>query len=304
MPFPLVECIPNFSEARRLEILDAILAAVRAVPGAHLLDFSSDRDHNRAVVTMAGSPEAMEQAAFAAAACAAERIDLRRHKGEHPRIGATDVVPFVPLRGITMGECAGLARTLGRRIGEELRLPVYLYAEAAARPGRKCLSAVRKGEYEGLAAAIETDPARRPDFGPARLGPAGATAVGARGPLIAFNIYLKTTDVEIAREIARRIRSSSGGLPALQAMGVTVCGLAQVSMNLTDFTQTSVPQAYGAVLLEAGRLGVELDRSELIGLLPQDAARGWNAADLRLVGFSESRILERRLQETGLLEEP
>ena len=244
MPAPLVECIPNFSEGCSAEIIGAILSSIRAVPDARLLDSSSDRDHNRTVVTLAGSPAAMEAAAYAAIRRAAGRIDMRLHAGVHPRIGATDVVPFVPLQGISMEACAGLARALARRVGDELGLPVYLYGEAASRPERKELSAIRRGEYEGLAAAIGTDSARQPDFGPARLGPAGATAIGARGPLIAFNIYLKTGKIEAAREIARRIRTSSGGLPALQAMGVMAGGLAQVSMNLTDFLRTSIPQTY------------------------------------------------------------
>ncbi|MGB7539119.1 MAG: glutamate formimidoyltransferase [Anaerolineales bacterium] len=302
MPAPLVECVPNFSEGCNAGTIGAILSAIRAVPGARLLDSSSDRDHNRTVVTIAGSPEAAAEAAFAAIGCAAERIDLRLHKGVHPRIGATDVVPFVPIRDISMEGCIALARALGRRAGDELNLPVYLYGEAAARPERKNLSSIRKGEFEALAAAIGTDPALQPDFGPARLGPAGATAIGARGPLIAFNIYLKTENLGIAKEVARRIRASSGGLPALQAMGVMAGGRAQVSMNLTDYTHTSIPQAYAAVRTEAGHLGVAIDCSELIGLIPQAACRDWRAAEVRLEDFSESMILECRLRQVGLIE--
>jgi glutamate formiminotransferase len=300
VPAPLVECIPNFSEGCRGETVDAILAAAGAVPGARLLDSSSDRDHNRTVVTMAGSPSAVQQAAFEAVRCAAEWIDLRKHKGVHPRIGAADVVPFVPLRGMAMDGCVALARSLGRRVGDELGLPVYLYGEAALRPDRKNLADIRKGEYEGLIDSICKDPQREPDFGPPRLGPAGATAIGARGPLIAFNIYLDTTDLGAAREISRRVRTSSGGLPALKAMGVMVAGRAQVSMNLTDYKSTSVPQAFRAVRSEAARLGVGIEFSELIGLLPQEAARGWTPGDVRLENFSESRILECRLKEVGL----
>jgi glutamate formiminotransferase len=302
LPAPLLECVPNFSEGCNAVTIGAILSAIRAVSGARLLDSSSDHDHNRTVVTIAGSPGAVTEAAFAALGCAAGRIDLRLHKGVHPRIGATDVVPFVPIQDISMEACIALARALGRRAGDELGLPIYLYGEAAVWPERKNLSAIRKGEYEGLAAAIGTDPARKPDFGPARLGPAGATAVGARGLLIAFNIYLKTEDPGIAREIAWRIRASSGGLPALQAMGVMAGGRAQVSMNLTDYTQTSVPQAYGAVSAEADRLGAAIDCSELIGLIPQEACRGWSATELRLKDFYDSRILECRLHEAGLIE--
>jgi glutamate formiminotransferase len=302
LPTPLVECIPNFSEGRQGETIEAILDSIRTIPGAPLLDSSSDRDHNRTVVTLAGGPDEIVRAAFAAIACAAGRIDLRGHKGVHPRIGAADVVPFVPLRGISMQECAALAHALGRRVGDELGLPVFLYGEAAARPGRKNLADIRKGEYEGLAAEIGTDPERQPDFGPARLGPAGATAIGARGPLIAFNIYLKTTDLETAQTVAGRIRASSGGLPALKALGFMVGGLAQVSMNLTDYTRTSLRQAYDAVHVEAGRLGTEIDRSELIGLIPREATRGWSAPELRLENFSESRILECRLKQAGLID--
>jgi glutamate formiminotransferase len=302
LPAPLVECVPNFSEGRRAEILEVILLAVHRVPGAVLLDSSSDPDHNRSVVTLAGRPEAVQDAAFAAVEVAARRIDLRAHRGEHPRIGAADVIPFVPLRGIPMPECAGLARAFGRRVGEELGLPVYLYGEAALRPERKLLAAVRKGEYEGLAAAIQTDPARAPDFGPARLGSAGAVAVGARAPLIAFNVYLDTCDLKIARAVARRVRASAGGLPALQALGLMVGGLAQVSMNLTDYAQTPIPRAYEAVRAEAARMGVDVKRSELIGLIPRQAAAGWLPADIRLADFSERRILEYRLQKAGLAE--
>jgi glutamate formiminotransferase len=296
----LVECVPNFSEGRRAEILEVILQAIHRVPGAVLLDSSSDPDHNRSVVTLAGRPDAVQDAAFAAVEAASRRIDLRSHRGEHPRIGAADVVPFVPLRGISMPECAGLARAFGRRVGEELGLPVYLFGEAALRTGRKLLAAVRKGEYEGLAAAIQTDPARAPDFGPARLGSAGAVAVGARAPLIAFNVYLDTRDLKIARAVARRVRASAGGLPALQALGLMVGGLAQVSMNLTDYAHTPIPLAYEAVRAEAARMGVDVERSELIGLIPRQAAAGWLPADIRLEDFSERRILEHRLQEAGL----
>jgi glutamate formiminotransferase len=300
MPAPLVECVPNFSEGCNAETIGAILSAVRSIPDARLLDSSSDRDHNRTVVTFAGSPAAVSEAAFAAVRCAAGRIDLRLHKGVHPRIGATDVVPFIPLREISMAECAGLARALGRLLGDELGLPVYLYGEAALRPDRRNLSDIRKGEYEGLAAAIGADPARAPDFGPARLGPAGATAVGARGPLIAFNIYLQTGDLETARAIAGKIRASSGGLPALKALGLMVGGLAQVSMNLTDYTRTPLRRAYEAVRAEAGRRGVRIECSELIGLIPRAAAAGWTPEEIQLKDFSESRILECRLREVGL----
>ncbi len=202
-----------------------------------------------------------------------------------------------------MEECIALARRLGSRIGEELGLPVYLYAQAATRPERKDLSVIRKGQYEALAAAIGSDPARAPDYGPARIGPAGATAVGARGPLVAFNIYLDTADVEIARAIAGRIRASSGGLPELKALGLPVAGQAQVSMNLTDYTITSLKAAFTAVRDEAQTLGTRVDRSELIGLVPRRAMSGIDPAELLIENFSENKILERRLRDAGLMQD-
>ncbi|MCI0551735.1 MAG: glutamate formimidoyltransferase, partial [Anaerolineae bacterium] len=209
---PLIECIPNFSEARRPEVIDQIAAAITSVEGARLLDRSSDLDHNRTVLTFAGSPEAVEEAAFRAIQTASELIDLNNHTGEHPRMGATDVVPFVPLSGATMEECVAIAKRLGQRVGDELGIPVYLYEAAAARPERANLENIRKGQYEGLKSEIESNTDRAPDFGPSKLGSAGATVIGARNPLIAFNVYLTTDDVDIAKKIAKAIRHSSGGL--------------------------------------------------------------------------------------------
>ncbi len=240
MPNPLVECIPNFSEARRPEVVEAILAAITGVADISLLNHSSDNDHNRTVVTYAGPPAAVEEAAFRAIRKAAELINLDQHSGSHPRLGATDVVPFVPISGISMEECVQMARRLGERVGRELNIPVYLYEEAATRPERVNLENIRRGQYEGLKAEIETNPERQPDFGPAQLGPAGATVIGARHPLIAYNVYLASEDVAIAKAIAKKIRQSSGGLPSVKALGMLVEGRAQVSMNLTNFRQTSV----------------------------------------------------------------
>src|SRR5512138_685844 len=206
MPNPLVECIPNFSEARRPEVVEAIWNAIAAVPGVTLLDRHSDLDHNRTVVTYVGSPEAVEEAAFQAIATAARLIDLDHHTGEHPRLGATDVVPFVPIRDITMQECVEMARRLGKRVGAELEIPVYLYEEAALRPERKNLEDVRRGEYEALKVEIGMRPERKPDFGPTRVGPAGGTIIGARQPLIAFNVYLTTNEVAIAQKVAKAVR--------------------------------------------------------------------------------------------------
>src|SRR5512145_2232674 len=211
MTIQLIECIPNFSEARRPEVIDEIVAAIQSVDDVKLLDRSSDLDHNRTVLTFAGSPFGVEEAAFRAIRAASELIDLNHHTGEHPRIGATDVVPFVPLNGATMDDCIAMAKRLGERVGSELEIPVYLYEAAAVRPERANLEYIRKGQYDGLRAEIESNPDRQPDYGPARLGPAGATVIGARNPLIAFNVYLTTDEVDLAKKIAKAIRNSSGG---------------------------------------------------------------------------------------------
>jgi glutamate formiminotransferase len=293
----LVECIPNFSEGRRTEVIDAITNAIEAVPGVLLLGRSSDRDHNRSVITFVGSPDAVCEAAFRAIAKAAELINLEDHQGQHPRIGATDVVPFVPLKNMTIEECAALARTLGQRVGEELNIPVYLYEVAATHPDRTNLENIRRGNYEGLKSAVQTDPSRLPDFGPAQLGSAGATVIGARAPLIAFNVYLTTDDVEIARKIAVTVRHSSGGLRFVKALGLLVDGHAQVSMNLTDFTRTPIPQVVEMIRREAARYGTTIHHSELVGMIPQmaliDAARWY----LQLDQFSPNQILETRLND-------
>ncbi len=291
----LVECIPNFSEARRPEVVEAILAAITSVSEVSLLNHSSDNDHNRTVVTFVGPPLAVEEAAFRAIQKAAELIDLNQHTGSHPRLGATDVVPFVPLSGVEMAECVLLARRLGERVGRELGVPVYLYEEAATRPDRVNLEDIRRGQYEGLKAAIETDPDRKPDFGPARLGPAGATVVGARHPLIAYNVYLTTDDVSIAKAIAKAMRHSSGGFRFVKGLGMLVDGRAQVSMNLTDFRRTPVHRVVEAIRREAARYGVSIHHSELIGLIPGEALMDAAAWYLQLDGFSPEQVLENRL---------
>ncbi len=293
----IVECVPNFSEGRRPEVIDAIVAAIAAVPGTKVLDVQSDADHNRTVVTFVGEPEAALEGAFQGARQAADLIDLTVHRGEHPRMGATDVIPFIPVRGVSMDDCAALARRLGQRIGDELAIPVYLYAKAATRPERESLPAVRKGEFEGIRDLIGSDPARAPDFGPPRMGPAGATAVGARPFLLAFNVYLNTSDVEIARKIAKTLRFSSGGLRYVQAMGVLVEGQAQVSMNLTDFRQTAMHTVLEMVRREAARYGAQVVRSELVGMLPQQALLDAACWYLQLDGFSPDYVLENRLMD-------
>ena len=297
MSDPWIECVPNFSEGRRPEVIASLGAAIAAVPGVVVLDVHSDRDHNRSVITFAGPASSVAEAAFAAIRLAAQKIDLNQHQGEHPRIGATDVVPFVPLAGAGLEDCVALARRVGQRVGEELGIPVYLYEAAATRPERVNLENLRRGEYEGLREAISTDPARAPDFGPARLGPAGATVIGARPPLIAFNVYLTTSDVSIAKQIARTVRASSGGLPCVKALGLEVDGRAQVSMNLTDFRRTSLTKVVEAVRQEAERRGVGLERSELVGLIPLQAMLGVAGEALRLEGFQAEQILEVRLAE-------
>jgi glutamate formiminotransferase len=295
----LVECIPNFSEGRREDVIEAVADAVRGVPGVRLLDVSSNPDHNRTVLTFVGLPDAVAEAAFRATTKAVELIDMNQHKGEHPRIGAMDVVPFVPVSGMTMDDAVALAQQVGKRIADQLLVPVYLYAAAAATPARKRLPDVRQGQYEGLKEAIAL-PERRPDFGEPRLHPtAGATAVGARPPLIAFNVNLGTTNLQIAKTIGKALRESSGGLVNVQAMGVDLSeqGIVQVSMNLLDYTRTPIHRAYEMVRSEASRYGVPVVGCEIIGLVPLDAILG--AADfyLRLTGFTRSQVLEARLLE-------
>ena len=295
----LVECVPNFSEGRRKEVIEAIVQAIAEGGKVWILDVESDEDHNRSVVTFVGEPEAVEEAAFRGIKKAAELIDMDQHRGQHPRIGATDVVPFVPLKGVTMEECVAMARRLGERVGSELGIPVYLYGEAATRPERQDLSYIRRGEYEGLKEAIATDPDRAPDFGPKALGKAGATVIGARPPLIAFNVYLGTDDVRVAREIAKAVRHSSGGLRYVKALGLLVKGKAQVSMNLTDYRQTPIHRVMEMIRREAARYGVNVVSSEVVGLIPEDALLDAAIYYLQLEGFSKEQILERKLE--GLL---
>ncbi|MGA9349253.1 MAG: glutamate formimidoyltransferase [Anaerolineae bacterium] len=293
----IVECVPNFSEGRRKEVIDQIAEAIAIVPDVHVLDVQSDADHNRTVVTFVGEPEAVEEAAFRGVGKAAELIDMNLHRGEHPRIGAADVVPFVPIKNVTMGDCVAIARRVGERVGRELGIPVYLYEEAATRPERRNLAEVRQGEYEGIKAEIETNPERAPDFGPQHLGKAGATAIGARPPLIAFNVYLGTDDVEVAKAIARAVRHSSGGLRYVKALGLLVKGKAQVSMNLTDYRQTPVHRVVEMIRREAERYGVAVIESELIGLIPNEALVEAAKFYLQLDGLSSDQILENRLAD-------
>lgn len=296
----LVECVPNFSEGRRAIVVDAIVAAIASVPGVRVLDREMDADHNRSVITFIGNRQEVSAAAFECAREAVARIDMNVHTGEHPRVGALDVLPFVPIAGVTLEDCAALARSVGRRIADELGVPVYLYEAAATRPDRRSLPDLRRGEYEGLRLEIGTNPDRAPDFGPPRLHPtAGATIVGARPVLIAWNVNLATTDVEVARRIAKAIRESSGGLPAVRAKGFALPdrGLVQVSMNMLDYRRTSVVQAFEAIRERAAAENVEIAESEIIGLVPLDAITEAAEKYFRLRSFRHDQILETRLWE-------
>jgi glutamate formiminotransferase len=294
----LIECVPNFSEGRRPEVVDEIVRAMLAA-GVMLLDREMDANHNRAVITIAGEPNAVAEAAFRGCACAAQLIDLETHRGEHPRIGATDVIPFVPIRNVTMDECIALARRVGERIGRELQIPVYLYARAATRPERRDLAYVRRGEYEALRGEIATVPEREPDFGPRRVGKAGAVAVGARPFLVAYNVNLDTRDVQIAKDIARVTREKGGGLPSVKALGFALedKGIVQVSMNLTDFNVTGMLTAFRRVCAEAEKRGVRVIGSELVGLVPLEALAQIAREALQLEGFSSQQVVEVKLAE-------
>ncbi|MFL6450344.1 MAG: glutamate formimidoyltransferase [Bryobacteraceae bacterium] len=295
----LVECVPNFSEGRSVEIVDAIEAGIRSVHGSVVLHRTSDRDHNRSVITYAGLGSAVLESALEAARIASSSIDLRRHRGVHPRLGALDVLPFVPLADTPMEYCVGLAHEVGRRLWEELGIPVYFYEAAAQKPERIRLEHVRRGEFEGIGEAAESDPSRRPDIGGPRLHPtAGAVIVGARKFLIAYNINLRTADVSVAKTIAKSIRTSSGGFPAVKALGLALPsrGLVQVSMNLTDFEQTPVHVVFLEVARLAAHYQVEVEESELIGLMPRKAIEMAAAGLLKLHDFHSDRVVENRLE--------
>src|SRR5258706_9849087 len=299
MTTQLIECIPNFSEARRPEVVDQIVAAVQSVSEVKVLGRSSDLDHNRTVLTFAGSPAGVEEAAFRAIKTAAELIDLDQHTGAHPRMGATDVCPFVPLSEVTMEDCIAIAKRLGERVANELNIPVYLYEAAATRPERANLENIRRGQYEGIKAEIETNLERKPDYGPSKLPKAGATVIGARNPLVAFNVYLTTDDVDIAKKIAKAIRHSSGGLRYVKGLGLLVDGRAQISMNLTNFHDTPVARVVEFIRREAQRYGVAIHHSELVGLIPQEALVDAAVWYTQLDAFDNEQILESRLFESS-----
>jgi len=291
----LVECVPNFSEGRDKARVDAIVAAMK-MDGVYLLDREMDADHNRCVITLVGDREAIQEAAIRGVGKAAELIDLTKHRGAHPRMGAADVVPFIPIEGVTIEDCVAMARHVGAEIWKRHQIPVYLYEAAATSPERLNLENIRRGQFEGIREEIGTNPARKPDFGEARVHPtAGATVVGARKALIAYNVFLNTPDVDIAKKVAKAVRFSSGGLRYVKGAGFLVRGLAQVSMNLTDFEQTPIHRVFEFVKREAARYGVAPVSSEIVGLIPKKALEMAAEWFLQVENFDSSLILENRL---------
>jgi glutamate formiminotransferase len=295
VPNTLVECVPNFSEGRDKAKIDAIVEAMK-IPGVYLLDREMDGDHNRCVITLVGDREAIQEAAIRGVGKAAELIDLTTHQGAHPRMGAADVVPFIPIEGVTLEDCVAMAKYVGAEIWKRHQIPVYLYEAAASSPERQNLENIRRGQFEGIRNEIATNPARRPDFGDPRVHPtAGATVVGARKFLIAYNVFLNTSDVDIAKKIAKAVRFSSGGLRFVKGAGFLVRGMAQVSMNLTDFDQTPIHRVFELVKREATRHGVILVSSEIVGLIPKAALEQAAEWFLQVENFDSSLILENRL---------
>ena len=300
----IIECVPNISEGRRPEVVERIVDAVRRVPGARLLDYSSDASHNRSVITLAGDAAPLKAAVLALFEAATGAIDLRAHTGEHPRLGAVDVVPFVPIEGVTMQDCVALAKETAREVAERFGVPVYLYEEASSNALRKNLEDIRRGEFEGLAAKMATD-GWAPDFGPATPHPsAGASVIGARMPLIAYNINLNTNRLDVAKKIAAAVRFSSGGFRFVKAMGVTLAerGIVQVSMNLTNYEKTPILRVFEAVKSEAERYGVSVLESEIVGLVPSAALVDVGVSTLQLTQFTRDQILESRLRGSDEVE--
>jgi glutamate formiminotransferase/formiminotetrahydrofolate cyclodeaminase len=295
----LVECVPNFSEGRRPEVVAAIRDAIAGVEGVSVLDVSSDTSHNRTVITFVAPVETAVDAAFAGIRVAAERIDLCEHTGEHPRIGATDVVPFIPLEGSTMEDCIALARQLGERVGNELKIPVYLYERAATTPARENLADVRRGEFEGLREELGKNPARNPDFGPSKIHPTcGAIAIGARPFLVAYNVYLgPAANLQIAKNVAKAVRGSSGGFKYVKGLGLEVDGQAQVSMNLVDTEKTPLHTAFDFVKMRAEAEGAKVTWSEIVGLVPERVLFDAAASHLQLRQFTPKQVLERQVRD-------
>jgi glutamate formiminotransferase / 5-formyltetrahydrofolate cyclo-ligase len=298
---PVIECVPNVSEGRRMEVVNALVDAVQRTPSVRLLDYSSDTAHNRSVLTMAGDATSVKTAVVALFEAALPRIDLRQHTGEHPRLGAVDVVPFVPIADVTMDECVRLAKETAAEVADRFQVPVYLYEEASGNPARKNLEDIRRGEFEGLEAKMSA-PGWAPDFGPARPHPtAGATVMGARMPLIAYNINLATNRLDVAKKIAAAIRFSSGGFRYVKAMGIALedRGIVQVSINLTNYEKTPMFRVFEAVKQEATRYGVTILESEIVGLVPAAALIGTAEHALQLASFTPNQILENKLRGTS-----
>jgi len=294
----LVECVPNFSEGRNKKIINAIFSAAKKVKSVKVFELEWDKSHNRSLFTIVGEPNDVLNSVFESIKTATDLIDMEKHKGEHPRIGATDVVPFVPVSGVSMKECVDLANKLGKKVSDELGIPVYLYEEAAKKKDRRNLAEVRQGEYEGLKEEIEKNPDKKPDFGPSHFHPtAGAIVIGARKYLIAYNVNLDTNDISLAKEIAAKIREKNGGLPGVKALGFKVNGLAQVSMNLTDYEKTNIDQAYQVIEKEAKARKIKIKNSEIYGMIPLDALVDAVKRLLKADDFSSEQVLEKKMFE-------
>jgi glutamate formiminotransferase len=293
----IVECVPNFSEGRRINVIQSICDQVTSVHDIYLINRHSDKDHNRTVLTFVGPCESVSEAAFNAIKTAAKLIDMNQHTGQHPRIGSTDVVPFIPIKNVDIQVCINMAKELGRRVANELGIPVYLYEEAAIKPERRNLEYIRKGQFESLKQEISKNPEREPDYGPKIIGSAGATVIGARYPLIAFNVFLNSSEADLAHQIARIIRHSTGGLRYVKAMGMLVEDRAQVSMNLTNYKRTSIARVVEMIRTEASRLGTSIHHCELVGMIPQDALIDAGLWYLQLTDFKPDQILEKKLSD-------
>lgn len=295
----IIECVPNFSEGRDTDKIEKIVAPFQGKDGVRLLDYQRDHDHNRLVVTIVGEPVALKPALLEAIGTAIELIDMRKHKGQHPRMGAVDVVPFIPIRKITMEEAIDISKQVAREASEKYGLPLFLYEESATQPNRKNLASIRKGQFEGMAEKIKA-PEWTPDFGPPKIHPtAGVTAVGARMPLVAFNVNLDSDNLEIADQIAKRVRHSNGGLPYCKALGIALKerGIVQVSMNMTDYTKTALYRSFELIKIEAGRYGVNVVGSEIVGLVPMGALIDTAVYYLGIEDFSIEQVLEHRIME-------
>jgi len=295
----IIECVPNFSEGRNPENIEKIVAPFRGQKGVKLLDFQTDEDHNRMVVTVVGEPQALKAAVIEAMGCAIDLIDMRTHKGQHPRMGATDVVPFIPIKNIDMQAAVAFSKEVAKEVAQKHSLPIFLYEKSASRPERQNLANIRKGQFEGLGDKIE-QPEWKPDFGPPKIHPsAGVTAIGARMPLVAYNVNLESSDIEIANEIAKKVRHISGGLRYCKGIGIELKdrGLVQVSMNMTDYTKTALYQAFELIKIEARRYGVNVIGSEIVGLVPMPALMDTAAYYLGLEDFSMEQVLEARIWE-------